>query len=43
MMSCTSSLDMSSWAVGAEIMMWRAEGVTKPSSTALSINDNNEL
>lgn len=30
-------------AVGAETMMRRAVGETKPSSTALSINDSNEL
>lgn len=39
----TSSLHMSSWAVWAETIMFRAAGVTKPSSTALSMNDRSEL
>ena len=39
----TSSLVMRAWGVGAETMMLRAAGETKPSSTALSMNDNSEL
>ena len=39
----TSSLHMSSWAVGADTIMLRAAGVMKPSSTALSMNDRSEL
>lgn len=40
---CTSIFFTSSLAVGAETIMCRAVGLMKPSSTALSINDNNEL
>jgi len=40
---CTSSLHMRSWAVWADTIMWRAAGVTKPSSTALSMNASSEL
>lgn len=39
----TSIFLTSSLAVGADTMMWRAFGLMKPSSTALSMNDNNEL
>jgi len=39
----TSSLHMRSWAVWADTIMWRAAGVTKPSSTALSMNASSEL
>ena len=39
----TSSFLTKSFAVGADIIIWRALGLMKPSSTALSINDSKEL
>lgn len=39
----TSNFFTNSFAVGAETIMWRAFGLINPSSTALSMNDNNEL
>lgn len=38
----TSSFEISSWAVGVDTIIRRAMGVMKPSSTALSMKDNNE-
>lgn len=39
----TSSFFTNSLAVGADIIMWRALGLTNPSSTAVSMNDSKEL
>lgn len=39
----TSNFLTNSFAVGAETMIWRALGLMKPSSTALSMNDSKEL
>jgi hypothetical protein len=39
----TSIFLTSSLGVGADTIIWRALGLMKPSSTALSINDNKEL
>lgn len=39
----TSSFFTNSFAVGAETMIWRAFWLMKPSSTALSMKDSNEL
>lgn len=39
----TSIFLTNSFGLGAETMIWRAFGLMKPSSTALSINDNKEL
>lgn len=39
----TSSSLINSLAVGADTIIRRAIGEIKPSSTALSMNDNNEL
>jgi hypothetical protein len=39
----TSNLDSNSYAVWAETIIWRAAGLMKPSSTALSMKHNKEL
>lgn len=42
-MKVTSNFFTNSFDVGADTIMWRAFGLMNPSSTALSMNESNEL